>query len=196
MTSEIVSPDIQFQWHQTRKILFFTMLHFLNRELRLVQKFRSWIASLWMCVRVCVCACVRVWVCVCFPIVPLAPVLRLQPINCTSISVRWHPSPGSTVALGYRLYYHEEGQPEDGSHQLSAEELQFTITGLGRCSSPSQAGVGAVHHHRPLYCAPICTSITGLSTRPPSLPPSQASLLRPHLYLHHRPGWGISPPLL
>ncbi|XP_062402518.1 protogenin B-like [Sardina pilchardus] len=63
--------------------------------------------------------------------VPLAPVLQLQPINCSSISVRWHPSPGSAVALGYRLYYHEEDQPEGHSHQLPAEEQQYTITGLG-----------------------------------------------------------------
>ncbi|XP_041965328.1 protogenin B [Alosa sapidissima] len=63
--------------------------------------------------------------------VPLAPVLQLHSINCTSISVRWHPSPGSAVALGYRLFYHEEGQPEGGSHQLPAEDQQYTITGLG-----------------------------------------------------------------
>ncbi|KAL2093408.1 hypothetical protein ACEWY4_010720 [Coilia grayii] len=63
--------------------------------------------------------------------VPLAPVLQLQPMNCTSISVRWHPSPGGAVALGYRLYYHEEGQSEGSSHQLPADDLEFTLTGLG-----------------------------------------------------------------
>ncbi|XP_063052407.1 protogenin B-like [Engraulis encrasicolus] len=63
--------------------------------------------------------------------VPLAPVLQLQPINCTSISVRWHPSPGGAAALGYRLYYHEEGQAEGSSHQLPADDLEYTVTGLG-----------------------------------------------------------------
>uniref|UniRef100_A0A8K9XQP9 Protogenin B n=1 Tax=Oncorhynchus mykiss TaxID=8022 RepID=A0A8K9XQP9_ONCMY len=63
--------------------------------------------------------------------VPPAPLLQqLEPLNCTSILVRWQPSPGSVVVQGYRLCYHEEGQPEQPSIQLQPEDTEYTISGL------------------------------------------------------------------
>uniref|UniRef100_A0A673WNR2 Protogenin n=1 Tax=Salmo trutta TaxID=8032 RepID=A0A673WNR2_SALTR len=63
--------------------------------------------------------------------VPPAPLLQqLEPLNCTSILVRWQPSPGSVVVQGYRLCYHEEGQPEQPSIQLPPEDTEYTISGL------------------------------------------------------------------
>ncbi|CAB1322609.1 unnamed protein product, partial [Coregonus sp. 'balchen'] len=64
--------------------------------------------------------------------VPPAPLLQqLEPLNCTSILVGWQPSPGSVVVQGYRLCYHEEGQPEQPSIQLQPENTEYTISGLG-----------------------------------------------------------------
>ncbi|CAB1331857.1 unnamed protein product [Coregonus sp. 'balchen'] len=63
--------------------------------------------------------------------VPPAPLLQqLEPLNCTSILVRWQPSPGLVVVHGYRLCYHEEGQPEQPSIQLQPEDTEYTISGL------------------------------------------------------------------
>uniref|UniRef100_A0A8C7HHD3 Protogenin n=1 Tax=Oncorhynchus kisutch TaxID=8019 RepID=A0A8C7HHD3_ONCKI len=63
--------------------------------------------------------------------VPPAPLLQqLEPLNCTSILVRWQASPGSVVVQGYRLCYHEEGQPEQPSIQLQPEDTEYTISGL------------------------------------------------------------------
>eukprot|EP00063_Salmo_salar_P050915 XP_014025750.1 PREDICTED: protogenin B-like [Salmo salar] len=63
--------------------------------------------------------------------VPPAPLLQqLEPLNCTSILVRWQPSPGPVVVQGYRLCYHEEGQPEQPSIQLQPEDTEYTISGL------------------------------------------------------------------
>ncbi|XP_070976929.1 protogenin B-like [Oncorhynchus clarkii lewisi] len=63
--------------------------------------------------------------------VPPAPLLQqLEPLNCTSILVRWQPSPGSVVVQGYRLCYHEEGQPEQPSIQLQPDDTEYTISGL------------------------------------------------------------------
>uniref|UniRef100_A0A674A0P2 Protogenin n=1 Tax=Salmo trutta TaxID=8032 RepID=A0A674A0P2_SALTR len=63
--------------------------------------------------------------------VPSAPLLQqLEPLNCTSILVRWQPSPGPVVVQGYRLCYHEEGQPEQPSIQLQPEDTEYTISGL------------------------------------------------------------------
>lgn len=66
-----------------------------------------------------------------FPIVPSAPILQLEPLNCTSIVARWQISPESVAVLGYRLCYHEEGQPEQPKIQLQAQNYTYTISGLG-----------------------------------------------------------------
>ncbi|KAM3869677.1 protogenin B-like [Diretmus argenteus] len=62
--------------------------------------------------------------------VPSAPLLQLEPLNCTSIMARWQTSPGTVPAQGYRLLYHEEGQPEQPVIQLQAHTSDYTISGL------------------------------------------------------------------
>ncbi|XP_006628841.2 protogenin A isoform X1 [Lepisosteus oculatus] len=63
--------------------------------------------------------------------VPLAPEISLEPLNCTTIVVRWQPSPVNAASIqGYRLFYREESQPESAPIQLRAQELRHTIGGL------------------------------------------------------------------
>ncbi|XP_068168459.1 protogenin A [Antennarius striatus] len=63
--------------------------------------------------------------------VPLAPELHLEPLNCTTILVRWQLEPrNSARVLGYRLYYHEESQSERNPVQLRASDHSRTISGL------------------------------------------------------------------
>ncbi|KAF7211970.1 protogenin A isoform X1 [Nothobranchius furzeri] len=63
--------------------------------------------------------------------VPLAPELYLEPLNCTTISARWHLTPRNSVRLlGYKLFYHEESQPESPPLQLQASAHKHTIEGL------------------------------------------------------------------
>uniref|UniRef100_A0A3Q2TL59 Protogenin n=1 Tax=Fundulus heteroclitus TaxID=8078 RepID=A0A3Q2TL59_FUNHE len=55
--------------------------------------------------------------------VPLAPVLYLEPLNCTTISARWHLTPRNSASVrGYRLFYHEESQPESAPLQLQTKQ--------------------------------------------------------------------------
>uniref|UniRef100_A0A8C4F200 Protogenin n=1 Tax=Dicentrarchus labrax TaxID=13489 RepID=A0A8C4F200_DICLA len=63
--------------------------------------------------------------------IPLAPELRLEPLNCTTILVRWQLAPrNSAIVQGYRLFYHEESQPENAPVQLRALDNTHTIGGL------------------------------------------------------------------
>ncbi|XP_041648489.1 protogenin A-like [Cheilinus undulatus] len=63
--------------------------------------------------------------------VPLAPDLHLEPLNCTTISVRWQLAPRNSASVqGYRLFYHEESQPESAPLQLRASDYTHTIGGL------------------------------------------------------------------
>ncbi|XP_017560484.2 protogenin A [Pygocentrus nattereri] len=64
--------------------------------------------------------------------VPLAPELQLEPLNCTTVIVRWRLAVGSSVAglQGYRLFYHEESQPESAPIQLPPHLNQHTVGGL------------------------------------------------------------------
>uniref|UniRef100_M4AIM4 Protogenin n=1 Tax=Xiphophorus maculatus TaxID=8083 RepID=M4AIM4_XIPMA len=63
--------------------------------------------------------------------VPLAPELYLEPLNCTTISARWHLTPRNSASVrGYRLFYHEESQPESAPLQLQASAHKHTIGGL------------------------------------------------------------------
>lgn len=65
-------------------------------------------------------------------LVPLAPELYLEPLNCTTILVRWQLAPRNSVSVqGYKLFYHEESQPESAPVQLRASENKRTIGGLG-----------------------------------------------------------------
>ncbi|KAI4886009.1 hypothetical protein NFI96_000956 [Prochilodus magdalenae] len=64
--------------------------------------------------------------------VPLAPELQLEPLNCTTVIVRWRQAVGTSVASlqGYRLFYREESQPESAPIQLPPHLNQHTIGGL------------------------------------------------------------------
>ncbi|XP_037109388.1 protogenin B-like [Syngnathus acus] len=62
--------------------------------------------------------------------VPSAPILQLEPLNCTSIVARWQTAPETEAVLGYRLRYHEESQPEQPVIQLQAQTYTYTISGL------------------------------------------------------------------
>lgn len=67
-------------------------------------------------------------------LVPSAPILQLEALNCTSIVARWQSSLESVAIQGYRLCYHEEGQPEQPDIQLQAQTNTYTIGGLGECA--------------------------------------------------------------
>uniref|UniRef100_H3CVA2 Protogenin n=1 Tax=Tetraodon nigroviridis TaxID=99883 RepID=H3CVA2_TETNG len=63
--------------------------------------------------------------------VPAAPDLRLEPLNCTTVLVRWHPAPRNPVGVhGYKLFYRDESQPESAPLLLHATETKRTIGGL------------------------------------------------------------------
>uniref|UniRef100_UPI003AAC3C22 protogenin A n=1 Tax=Centroberyx gerrardi TaxID=166262 RepID=UPI003AAC3C22 len=63
--------------------------------------------------------------------VPLAPELQLEPLNCTTIIVRWQLAVRNSASVqGYRLFYHEESQPENAPIQLRAFDNRHTIGGL------------------------------------------------------------------
>ncbi|XP_074522837.1 protogenin A [Halichoeres trimaculatus] len=63
--------------------------------------------------------------------VPLAPDLHLEPLNCTTILVRWQLTPRNSASVqGYRLFYHEESQSESAPLQLLASDHTHTIGGL------------------------------------------------------------------
>uniref|UniRef100_H3B5H2 Protogenin n=1 Tax=Latimeria chalumnae TaxID=7897 RepID=H3B5H2_LATCH len=63
--------------------------------------------------------------------VPLAPELRLEPLNCTTIMVRWQQVPeDKTNIQGYRLSYKQEGQQESRPILKGMKESHHTIGGL------------------------------------------------------------------
>ncbi|XP_053090690.1 protogenin A isoform X2 [Pangasianodon hypophthalmus] len=64
--------------------------------------------------------------------VPLAPELQLEPLNCTTLAVLWRLAVGSSVAglQGFRLFYHEESQPESPPIQIPPHINRHTIGGL------------------------------------------------------------------
>ncbi|XP_066523098.1 protogenin B [Hoplias malabaricus] len=63
-------------------------------------------------------------------IVPPAPHLELEPLNCTSITVRWHHGPSDAVVQGYKLFYQPDGQTESSTLQFRPQDYQHTIAGL------------------------------------------------------------------
>ncbi|KAM7396862.1 hypothetical protein PAMP_019870 [Pampus punctatissimus] len=69
--------------------------------------------------------------------VPSAPILQLEPLNCTSIVARWQTSPETVPVQGYRLWYHEERQPEQPIIQLQAQTYTYTISGLAARDQPA-----------------------------------------------------------
>nr|XP_055049304.1 protogenin B [Misgurnus anguillicaudatus] len=62
--------------------------------------------------------------------VPPAPNLELEPVNCTSVTVRWHPAHSDAVVQGYKLAFHTDSQSEDSVIQLPPQDHQYIITGL------------------------------------------------------------------
>lgn len=65
--------------------------------------------------------------------VPGAPELHLEPLNCTTIVARWQLGTRNSASVqGYRLFYHEESQPESAPVQLRASVKTHTIGGLGK----------------------------------------------------------------
>lgn len=63
---------------------------------------------------------------------PKSPELRLEPMNCTTITVQWQQDSEDTATIqGYKLYYKEEGQQENGPILLGASDLEYTVSGLG-----------------------------------------------------------------
>ncbi|XP_068128625.1 protogenin [Hyperolius riggenbachi] len=62
---------------------------------------------------------------------PRSPELRLDPLNCTTIAVRWQQDPEDTATIqGYKLYYKEEGQKESGPILLDVKDFDYNIGGL------------------------------------------------------------------
>ncbi|KAE8617666.1 hypothetical protein XENTR_v10009156 [Xenopus tropicalis] len=62
---------------------------------------------------------------------PRSPELRLDPLNCTTITVRWQQDPDDTATIqGYKLYYKEEGQQESGPVLLDVKDFDYNIGGL------------------------------------------------------------------
>ncbi|XP_047435816.1 protogenin A [Mugil cephalus] len=63
--------------------------------------------------------------------VPLSPELHLEPLNCTTILARWTLAPRNSVGVqGYKLFYHEESQPESAPVKLLSSVTTHTIGGL------------------------------------------------------------------
>ncbi|XP_042352458.1 protogenin B-like [Plectropomus leopardus] len=113
--------------------------------------------------------------------VPSAPTLQLEPLNCTSIVARWQTSPQSVAVQGYRLWYHEEGQPEQPIIQLQAQTCTYTISGLDprrkyhvKILALSQAGEG--YQTDQTISTPGCVSARDqLAAAPP--PPDHVTVL-------------------
>ncbi|XP_012865404.1 PREDICTED: protogenin [Dipodomys ordii] len=62
---------------------------------------------------------------------PKSPELYLDPLNCTTISVRWQLGAQDRAAVrGYKLFYKEEGQQEHGPIFLRTSDLLYTLSGL------------------------------------------------------------------
>ncbi|KAK1789729.1 hypothetical protein P4O66_015628, partial [Electrophorus voltai] len=59
-----------------------------------------------------------------------APNVELEPFNCTSITVRWHPASSDAVVQGYKLSCYPDGQSESLTIQLRPQDYQHTIAGL------------------------------------------------------------------
>ncbi|XP_054626436.1 protogenin A isoform X1 [Dunckerocampus dactyliophorus] len=63
--------------------------------------------------------------------VPLSPELHLEPLNCTTILVRWRLAKRNSASVqGYKLFYHEETQSENAPVQLRTSDHSHTIGGL------------------------------------------------------------------
>ncbi|CAL8243246.1 unnamed protein product [Lota lota] len=115
--------------------------------------------------------------------VPLAPELHLDPINCTTISLSWSlvPGPWSLVpgpavrVLGYRVYYHEESQPESPPLRLRASDSRHTIGGLDprkkyQVKILAFNSLGDGYHADRTVSTPGCVSVRDRLVPPPPPP--------------------------
>uniref|UniRef100_A0A3P9PJB6 Protogenin homolog b (Gallus gallus) n=1 Tax=Poecilia reticulata TaxID=8081 RepID=A0A3P9PJB6_POERE len=109
----------------------------------------------------------------------ISPVLQLEALNCTSVRARWHTSPDPVVVLGFRLCYHEEGQPEQPSILLQAQTYIHTIGGLPRrkyhVKILSISKVGDGYQTDRTISTPGCVARDQTSAAPP--PPHQVTVL-------------------
>ncbi|XP_077451622.1 protogenin B-like isoform X1 [Stigmatopora argus] len=116
--------------------------------------------------------------------VPSAPILQLEPLNCTSIVARWHTAPEMEAILGYRLRYHEDSQPEQPVIQLQAQSYTYTISGLDprrryriKMLAYSQSGDG--YETDQTVSTPGCVSARDqMAATPPS--PDRVTVLASH----------------
>nr|XP_045757682.1 protogenin [Mirounga angustirostris] len=82
------------------------------------------------------CAREELWIFLCIHfcwlfLAPKSPELHLEPLNCTTISVKWQQDAEDTATIqGYKLYYKEEGQQEHGPIFLDTGDLLYTLSGL------------------------------------------------------------------
>ncbi|XP_034540966.1 protogenin B-like [Notolabrus celidotus] len=113
--------------------------------------------------------------------VPSAPILQLEPLNCTSIVARWQSPQESVAVQGYRLCYHEEGQPEQPIIQLQAQTYTHTISGLDprrkyhvKILAVSQAGDG--YQTDQTVSTPGCVSARDQPTASPP-PPDHVTVM-------------------
>uniref|UniRef100_A0A8C5KAL8 Protogenin n=1 Tax=Jaculus jaculus TaxID=51337 RepID=A0A8C5KAL8_JACJA len=62
---------------------------------------------------------------------PKAPELHVEPLTCTAISVTWEQAAEDLGTIqGYKLFYREEGQQENGPIFLDTGNLLYTLSGL------------------------------------------------------------------
>ncbi|KAK1158196.1 protogenin A [Acipenser oxyrinchus oxyrinchus] len=136
--------------------------------------------------------------------VPMAPELRLEPLNCTTILVSWQPSPVNTANIqGYRLFYWEDSQQESMPIQLRAHDSHRTIGGLDprkkyhvKLLAYSYAGEG--YQADQTVSTPGCVSVRDRMVPPP--PPPHHLYAKANssssIYLHWgRPAFTLTQPV-
>ncbi|KAM9313261.1 protogenin [Gastrophryne carolinensis] len=113
---------------------------------------------------------------------PRSPELRLDPLNCTTIAVRWQQDPEDTATIqGYKLYYKAEGQQESGPVLLDVRDFDYNIGGL-EPSRKYHVRLLAYNNLDEGYQAdqtvstPVCVAVPDHMVQPPPPPPPH------HLY--------------
>ncbi|CAO2634370.1 Prtg [Lemmus lemmus] len=107
---------------------------------------------------------------------PKSPELHLEPLNCTTISVRWLQDTEDPATIqGYKLFYKEEGQQENGPIFLDPGDLLYTLSGLGECACVVQIlyPPAATHEGRDrvsLCNSPGCPTVRDRMVPPPPPP--------------------------
>ncbi|XP_069767120.1 protogenin A isoform X2 [Narcine bancroftii] len=108
--------------------------------------------------------------------VPLAPELRLEPLNCTTIVVRWKQAEENDVQIqGYKLFYREESQQECEPIGLTVHNSHYTIGGLDprrkyhmRLLAYNDLGEG--YQADQTVSTPACVSVRDRMAPPPPPP--------------------------